>query len=130
MVSSLVLVACGWSSLLSSPAIVSANTKTKSTTKQWCIGSQGAPYNVVIKFLSIPTKHTGATCNKPVEPAKDWRSDCLAKQNLVGVELCGVLGRLHSIEGLAQSNNNAMSNYSAQQDPMFLITNATADESK
>jgi hypothetical protein len=106
MVSSLVLVACGWSSLLSSPAIVSSNTKTKSTTKQWCNGSQGAHYNAVIKFLSVLTKHTGATCNQPVEPAKYWRSDCLAKRNLVGVELCGVLGRLYSIEGLAQSNNN------------------------
>jgi hypothetical protein len=41
-----------------------------------------------------------------MEPAKDWRSDCLAKRNLAGVELCGVLGRLLSIEGLAQSNNN------------------------
>jgi hypothetical protein len=49
-----------------------------------------------------------------VEPAKDWRSDCLAKRNLVGVELCGVLERLHSIEGLAQSNNNAKLNYSAK----------------
>jgi hypothetical protein len=106
MVSSLVLVACGWSSLVSSPAIVSANTKTKSTTKQGCNGSQGSHYNAVIKFLYVLPKHTGATCNQPVEPAKDWRSVCLAKRNLVGVELCGVLGRLHSIEGLAQSNNN------------------------
>jgi hypothetical protein len=63
--------------------------------------------------------HVGATCNQPVEPVKDWRSDCLPKRNLVGVELCGVLGRLHSIEGLAQSNNNAKLNYSAKP-----ITNA------
>jgi hypothetical protein len=33
--------------------------------------------------------------------------------NLVGVELCGVLERLHSM-GLAQSNNNAKLNYSAK----------------
>jgi hypothetical protein len=30
------------------------------------------------------------------------------------VELCGVLGRLHSKQGLAQSNNNARSNDSAK----------------
>jgi hypothetical protein len=59
-----------------------------------------------------------------VEPAKDWRSDCLEKRNLVGVDLCGVLGRLHSIEGLAQSNNNAKLNYSAKHDQMLLITGA------
>jgi hypothetical protein len=32
-----------------------------------------------------------------VELTKDWRSDCLEKQNLLVVEICGVLGRLHSI---------------------------------
>jgi hypothetical protein len=45
-----------------------------------------------------------------MEPAKDWRSDCLGKQNLLVVELYGVLERLHSIEGLSQSNNNAKLN--------------------
>ena len=54
------------------------------------------------------------SCNKQVEPAKDWRSDCQEKQSLLVVELCGVLGRLHSIQGLAQSNNNARLNYSAK----------------
>jgi hypothetical protein len=54
------------------------------------------------------------TCNQQVEPAKDWSSDCLEKQNLLVVELCGVLGRLHSNQGLAQSNNNARLNYSAK----------------
>ena len=53
-------------------------------------------------------------CNQQVEPAKDWRSDCLEKQSLLVVELCGVLGRLHSIQGLAQSNNKARLNYSAK----------------
>jgi hypothetical protein len=53
-------------------------------------------------------------CNQQGEPAKDWRSDCLEKQSLLVVELCGVLGRLHSIQGLAQSNNNARLNYSAK----------------
>jgi hypothetical protein len=53
-------------------------------------------------------------CNQQVEPAKDWRSDCLEKQSLLVVELCGVLGRLHSIQGLAQSNNIARLNYSAK----------------
>jgi hypothetical protein len=65
-----------------------------------------------------------------VEPAKDWRSDCLAKRNLFRVELCGVLGRLHSIEGLAQSNNNAKLNYSAKHDQMLLETSAKVDEAK
>ena len=36
------------------------------------------------------------------------------KQSLLVVEICGVLGRLHSIQGLAQSNNNAKLNYSAK----------------
>jgi hypothetical protein len=50
-----------------------------------------------------------------------------AKRNLVGIELCGVLGRLHSIEGLAQSNNNAKLNYSAKHDQMLLETSAKAE---
>jgi hypothetical protein len=62
-----------------------------------------------------------------VEPTKDWRSDCLAKRNLVGVELCGVLGKLHSMEGLAQSNNNAKLNNSATHDQMLLISSAKAE---
>jgi hypothetical protein len=37
-----------------------------------------------------------------VELARDWRSDCLEKQNLLVGEICGVFGRLHSDEGLAQ----------------------------
>jgi uncharacterized low-complexity protein len=53
-----------------------------------------------------------------------------AKRNLVGIELCGVLGRLHSIEGLAQSNNNAKLNYSAKHDQMLLETSAKADEKR
>jgi hypothetical protein len=64
-----------------------------------------------------------------LEPAKDWRSDCLAKRNLVGVELCGVLGRLHSIEGLAQSNNNAKLKKSAKHDTTLLITSAEKERS-
>jgi hypothetical protein len=65
-----------------------------------------------------------------VEPVKDWRSDCLAKRNLVGIELCGVLGRLHSIEGLTQSNNNAKLNYSAKRDQMLLEMSAKAEDSR
>jgi hypothetical protein len=65
-----------------------------------------------------------------VEPVKDWRSDCLGKQNLLGLELCGVLGRLHSIEGLAQSNNNAKLNYSAKHEQKFLETSAKAEDSE
>jgi hypothetical protein len=41
---------------------------------------------------------------------------------MVGVELCGVLGRLHSIEGLAQSNNNVKLNYRAKHEQKLLIT--------
>jgi hypothetical protein len=61
---------------------------------------------------------------------KDWRSDCLAKQNLVGVELCGVLGRLHSIEGLAQSNNNVKLNNSATHNQTLLEMSAKVAASK
>jgi hypothetical protein len=95
----------------SSPAIVSANTK-QSLRQQGC--GSGAHSSAVIKFLSVLTKHTGVSCNQQVEPVKDWRSDCLEKQSLLVVELCGVLGRLHSKQGLAQSNNNARSNDSAK----------------
>ena len=83
-------------------------------TKTGVYGSQGAHTSAVIKFLSVLTTHTGATCNQPVELTKDWRSDCLVKQSLLVVEICGVLGRLHSIKGLAQSNNNVRFMYSAK----------------
>jgi hypothetical protein len=63
-----------------------------------------------------------------VEPAKDWRIDCLAKRNLVSVELCGVLERLHSIEGLAQSNNNTKLNYSAKHKQKLLETSVKAEK--
>jgi hypothetical protein len=55
------------------------------------VAHKGAQTNTIIKFLSVFTKHTGVNCNQPVEPAKDWRSDCLAGQNLLVGELCGVL---------------------------------------
>jgi hypothetical protein len=61
----------------------------------------GARTSVVIKFLSILTKHIGVNCNQLVEPAKKLRSDCPAAQNLLVGELCGVLERVHSIKGLA-----------------------------
>jgi hypothetical protein len=80
------------------------------------IAHKGSQTNVVIKFLSVLTTHTGATCNQPVELAKDWRSDCLEKQNMLIVEICGVLGRLHSSQGLAHSNNNAKLNDSAKHE--------------
>jgi hypothetical protein len=87
---------------------------------------KGAQTNVVIKFLSVLTTHTGVNCNQP-EPARDWRSDCLERQYLLVVEFCGVLGRLYSIEGLAQSNNNAKLNYSAKHDQMLLETSAKVE---
>jgi hypothetical protein len=89
---------------------------------------KGTQTSAVIKFLSVPTTHTGATCNQPVELAKDWSSDCLEKQNLLVGELCGFLGRLHSLEGLAQSKNNAKLNYSAKHDQMLLMTSAKMEE--
>jgi hypothetical protein len=92
-----------------------ANTGVEQLTK--------ALTNAVIKFLSVLTTHTGATCNQPVELTKDWRSDCLEKQNLLVVEICGVLGRLHSSQGLAHSNNNGKLNDSAKHE-----TNATGNK--
>jgi hypothetical protein len=41
---------------------------------------------------------------------------------LLAVEICRVLGRLHSNQGLAQSNNNAKLNYSAKHEIMLLAT--------
>jgi hypothetical protein len=38
--------------------------------------------------------------------------------------------RLHSLEGLAQSDNNAKLNNSAKHDQMLLITSAKADKAK
>jgi hypothetical protein len=63
-----------------------------------------------------------------VELAKDWRSDCLENQNQLVVELCGVLIRLHSSEGLAQTNNNAKLNNSVEHIAMLLETSAKAEE--
>jgi hypothetical protein len=40
------------------------------------------------------------------------------------VEICGVLGRLHSSQGLARSNNNAQMNYSAKHETILLATSA------
>jgi hypothetical protein len=85
---------------------------------------KGTQISVVIKFLSILTKHTGTNCNQPVEPVKDWNSDSLTGQNLLVGYLCGVRGRLHSIEGLAQSNNHAKLNNSATHDQTLLEINA------
>jgi hypothetical protein len=53
---------------------------------------------------------------------KDWRSDCLEKQNLLVVEICGVLGRLHSSQGLAHSNHNAKLNDSVNTKQTLLAT--------
>jgi hypothetical protein len=75
---------------------------------------KGAQTSAIIKFLSVLTTHTGATCNQPVEPVKDWRSDCLRERDLLVGEFCGVVGRLHSSQGLTQSNNNAKLNNSAK----------------
>jgi hypothetical protein len=49
-----------------------------------------------------------------VELTKDWRSDFLEKQNLLDIGICGVIGRLHSSQGFAYSNNNAKLNDSAK----------------
>jgi hypothetical protein len=54
----------------------------------------------------------------------------LAKRNLVDVELCGVLERLQSMEGLAQSNNNAKLSYSAKHKQKLLETSAKAEKTK
>jgi hypothetical protein len=76
---------------------------------------KGAQTSAIIKFLSVLTTHTGATCNQLVEPVKDWRSDCLREKDLLVGEFCGFLGRLHSLETLAQSNNNVKLNNSAKR---------------
>jgi hypothetical protein len=87
MVSSLVLVACGCSSFLSmSSAMVSANTKQNETKNRGGTAHKTLT-NAVIKFLYVLTKHTGTNCNQLVDPAKDWRSDCLEGQNLLVGEL-------------------------------------------
>jgi hypothetical protein len=78
-------------------------------------------YQILIRSY----QHIGTTCNQPVELTKDWRSDCLEKQNLLVVEICGVLGRCTQFEGLAQSNNNAKMNNSAKHDQTLLVTSET-----
>jgi hypothetical protein len=57
-----------------------------------------------------------------VEPVKDWRSDCLRERDLLVGEFCGVVGGLHSSQGLAQSNNNAKLNNSAKMYRRLLET--------
>ncbi len=48
-----------------------------------------------------------------------WRN-----RNLLVVEICGVVGRLHSSQGLARPNNNAKLNYSAKHETILLATGA------
>jgi hypothetical protein len=107
-----------------------AQTQKQNRQNRGVFAHKGAQTSAVIKFLSVLTTHTGATCNQPVEPAKDWRSDFLAKRTLIGVELCGVLGKLQSNQGLAQSNNNAKLNYSAKHEQKLLETSSTTKERK
>jgi hypothetical protein len=45
-------------------------------------------------------------------------------ENMLVVEICGVLGRLHSSQGLARSNNNAKLNYSAKNETILPATSA------
>jgi hypothetical protein len=40
----------------------------------------------------------------------------LEEQNMLDIGICGVLGRLHSSQGLAHSNNNAKLNDSAKHE--------------
>jgi hypothetical protein len=68
----------------------------------------------VLTVVLLSNSYPFLLSNQQVEPAKDWRSDFLEKQSLLVVGLCGVLGRLHSKLGLAQSNNNARLNDSAK----------------
>jgi hypothetical protein len=99
-----------------SPAMVSTNTKQKGTPTQGGTAHKGTQTIAVIRFLSVLTTHTAAACNQPVEFAKYWRRDCLEKQNLLVVEIRGVLGWLHSSQGLAHSNNKAKLNDSAKHE--------------
>jgi hypothetical protein len=55
--------------------MVSANTKQNRRQNRGVFAHKGAQTSAVIKFLSVLTTHTGATCNQPVELMKDWSSD-------------------------------------------------------
>jgi hypothetical protein len=107
----------------------------RANTKQNLRQNRGVTAHKTLKLVLLSNYYPflpstqGANCNQPVEPAKDWRSNCLGEQDLLVGELCGFLGRLHSLEGLAQSNNNAKLNYSAKHDQMLLETSAKAEES-
>jgi hypothetical protein len=52
------------------------------------------------------------------------------KQSQPVVELCGVLGRLHSSQGLAQANNNTKLNYSAKYETTLLETSGKQRRAK
>jgi hypothetical protein len=110
--------------------LLAQTQKQNRQQKRGVFAHKGAQTSAVIKFLFVLTTHTGANCNQPVEPAEDWRSDCLGEQDLLVGELCGFLGRLHSLKGLAQSNNNAKLNYSAKHEQKFLETSEKLEENK
>jgi hypothetical protein len=122
------LTSYNWTSTVScAPAIVSANTKTPKRRKTddnrgmvVTTRSMECCYQVLIRSYQA----TVVNCNQQVEAVKDWMSDCMEKQNLLVVEICGVLGRLHSSQGLARSNYNAKLNYSAKHETILLATSA------
>jgi hypothetical protein len=116
---------CNWASTMScAPAIVSANTKRRKTDDNRGMvvttRSMECCYQVLIRSYQA----TVVNCNQQVEPVKDWMSIAWRNRNLLVVEICRVLGRLHSSQGLARSNNNAKLNYSTKYETILLATSA------
>jgi len=86
--------------------------------------SQGAHTSAVIKFLSVLTKPQWWTATNRWNRWKIGWAIAWRNRNLLVVEICGVVGRLHSSQGLARSNNNAKLNYSAKHETILLATSA------
>jgi hypothetical protein len=111
------------------PAIVSANTKTPKGEKKTddnrgmvvtTCSLNGMLLSSSYTFLpshSGELQSTGGTGERLDERLRRNR-------NLLVIEICGVVGRLHSSQGLARSNNNAKLNYSAKHETILLATGA------
>jgi hypothetical protein len=92
--------------------VVSCQTKTDTNT-----GVE--QFTKALKLMLLSNSYLFLPCIQGRPATNRWNSQKIggaiaAKQNLLVVGICGALGRLHSSQGLAHSNNNAKLNDSAK----------------
>jgi hypothetical protein len=106
------------------------------TQKQNQRQNRGVTAHKTLKLVLLSNSYTFLPCKQRPSATNRWNSQknegaiAWRNKNLLVVELCGVMGRLHPMEGLAQSNNNAKLNYSAKHDQKLLEVGAKVEESE